>query len=355
MDCTVHTVNFNCPELLFVEAAPAIAMTLHTRIPRARLAKGADSPPVIWSIISAHAEDALLVVDTANSSLKRVRLASAARDVRVLYRSSGGYSLRGAALVAAADAQSGGRTRTLLLAEMQSDARVNTMAYSLVVAELRDGDGTCTPAQRFALDSAPSARDDDSFASLCAVRDTSRVLCAVSGSASLDAFAVPSARAARREAPVPLGFAQYCFTCGVCDGATLLFVKEMHFAAVRILEVRDGAPLALQLLRRIGGCDRHLWSDSGLLFSTEWNAQSETHEVRVWRVSRGGRRVERLDGTPIAHADNLRINCWALAGEKLALCDAKTWDIVVYKYQLKAESDAAVAGGQQHKKSCVVQ
>ena len=186
--------------------------------------KGIDSKPAVRSLASAAESDALLVVDEQqNSSLKHVTLSSAAPDVRVLYRSSAGYSLRGAAFVA--DAQSGGRMQSLLLAEMQSDANSKTMGYSVAVAELRAGDDTWTPAQRFALDSAPTALDAGSFASFCAVH-TSRVLCAVNGSTSLDVFAVPSARAARREASVPLGFAQLCFTCGVCDGATLLFVKE---------------------------------------------------------------------------------------------------------------------------------
>ena len=144
-----------------------------------------------------------------------------------------------------------------------------------------------------------------------------------------------SARDARREAPIPLGFSLNCFDCGECDGCTLLFATEMN-SNVRILEVRDGAPLALQLLRRIdSGGDRLVWSGSGLLFCGEWNAQSESHAVRVWRVSRGGRRVERLDGTPIAHSDNVLINCWcAVGGERIALYDVKTGDVVLYFYEL---------------------
>ena len=200
-------------------------MKEETRIPRAQLAKGTESTPVVWSLVSAAESDALLVVDRANSSLKHVRLASGAPDVRVVYRSAAGYSLRGAAFVA--DAPSGGRTQSVLLAaEMQSDARAATMAYSLAVAEPRAGDGTWAFAQRFALDSAPTALDDSSFPSLSEVH-SSRVLCAVSRSTALDVFAVPSARAARREACVPLGFALLCFTCGVCDGVTLLFACDM--------------------------------------------------------------------------------------------------------------------------------
>ena len=55
-----------------------------------------------------------------------------------------------------------------------------------------------------------------------------------------------------------------------------------------------------------------------------------TDEVNVFHVSGGGRRVRRC-GTPIAHADNLKIECWSTAGHRIVLCDAKAKRIVVYE------------------------
>ena len=302
-------------------------MNVERWIPQVQLKKKEESMPIIWSLVTATESDALLFVDKTNSGLKHVNISSGTVDV--LYRSSDTYSLRVAAFVA--DAQN--RMQILLLVEMQPNAADKTMTYSLVVAELRNATWTLT--QRFTLDSAPSALNDGSFASICAVC-TNKVLCGVSASASLDVFSVTSAQAARKEAPVPLGFTHLCFTCGVCDGTVLLFACDFSFGKVHILEVCDGAPLALQLLRRIdttlGG--RLLWRDNGLLFCADWNKQSKTHSVRVWRVTRCGRRAELLEGTPITHADNMYINCWCLLGDKIAIFDGKTKDLAIYSCDL---------------------
>ena len=283
--------------------------------------------PIIWSLVPATESDALLFVDVQNSRLKHMNLSSGIVDV--LYRSSDTYSLRGAAFVA--DAQN--RMQILLLVEMQPIAADKTMTYSLVVAELRGATWTLT--QRIAFDSAPSALNDRSIASICAVR-TNKVLCGVSQSASLDVFSVTtSAQAARKEAPVRLGFTHLCFTCGAYDGTDLLFACDL-FGKTHILEVCDGAPLALQLLRCIdttcGG--RLLWRNNGLLFCSECNEQSKTDSVRVWRVTRGGRRAELLEGTPITHADNVNITCWCSLGDKIAICDSKTKDLAIYSCDL---------------------
>ena len=296
-------------------------MNVEKWIPQVQLKKKEESMPIIWELVPATKSDALLFVDINNSGLKHVNLSSGTVDV--LYSSSDTYSLRGAAFVA--DAQN--RMQILLLVEMQPNAADKTMTYSMVVAELRGA--TWTMTQRFALDSAPSALDDSTFASICAVR-TNKVLCGVDKSASLDVFSVTSAQAARKEAPVPLGFTYLCFTCGVCDGTVLLLAKE-YLGKVHILEVCDGAPLALQLLRRIDASgSRLLWRDNGLLFCAEHNEQSNTHSLRIWRVTRGGRRAELLEGTPITHADNVCINCWCLLGDKIAIFDWKTQDLAIY-------------------------
>ena len=281
--------------------------------------------PGIWSLVSATEHEALFVVDKENKSLKRVNLSSGAVDV--LYRSPGNYSLRGAAFVA--DAQN--RMHSLLLAEMQLKAIDNTMLFSVVVAELRDT--AWTPTQRIALNNAPSA--EEWCVSICAVQ-TNRVLCGVCGSSTLDVLAVTSAREARKEALIQLGFVHTYFTCGVCDKTTLLFVKELNFAVVRILELTDGAPHALQLLRRIEGSGA-LWCNNGLLFLCIWSTQFYTAEVCVWRVSHGGRCVERLNETPITHADNLFINRWCCFADKIALYDKRSGDIVLYSYELKTK------------------
>ena len=195
--------------------------------------------PIIWSLMPATESDALLVVDMQNSSLKSVNLSSG--TVKVLYRSSDTY-FRGAAFVANAQ----NRMHSLLLVEMHSDAVAQTKAYSLVVAELRGT--TWTSLQRFALESAPTGLEDSSFASICTVY-TSKVLIGLCGSASLHVLSVTTAREAHKDAPFRLGCTQYCFTYGVCDCSTLLFGGDWDTAKMHIQEVRDGEPLALQLLR----------------------------------------------------------------------------------------------------------
>ena len=77
---------------------------------------------------------------------------------------------------------------------------------------------------------------------------------------------------------------------------------------------------------------RLLWR-AGLLFAAEWEDKSDTHKVNVFHVSGGGRRVQRC-GTPIAHAANLKIQCWSAVGEKIVLSDDKSKKILVY--QLKS-------------------
>ena len=304
-----------------------VAMNLEKWILQTQLKNEGESMPIIWSLISATESDALLVVDKANSSLKCVNLSSG--TIEVLYRSSDTYSLRDATFFA--DAQN--KMHTLLLVEMHSDAAAQSMVYSLVVAELSNTMLSAT--QRFVLDSSPSAINDCSFANICTVH-TNKVLIGVSESASLDTFSLTSTREAHKEEAIRLGFSYWCFTSGVCDGTALLFVNELDTAKVRILEVRDGAPLALQLLQCIDGLrDPLLWRNNGLLFSAKLNKKFDTDTVQVWHVSRGGRSSERLEGTPITRADNVHINCWCLLGEKIAICDWKTKDLAIYSCDLE--------------------
>ena len=276
---------------------------------------------LIWSIVPAAERDALLVVDIENSCLKRVNLSSLKIDV--LYRSSETYSLRGAEFVA----DSNNRMRSLLLVEMQSTPADLTMTYALVVPEL-DG-SKWKLARRF--DSDPSFLYYDSLVSICALRNI-KVLCGVWNSDSLDVLSVPSALKARKETPIPLGFTLHCFTCGVSDSVELMFASDLS-GKVNILEVCVGAPLALQLLRSIdprGG--KLLWREPSLLFCADRNAQSNTDEVRVWRISLGGRRAERLECTPITHADNLYIKCWCSLGDRTAIYDWKTKNLILYSH-----------------------
>ena len=298
-------------------------MKVEKWITQNQLKQGEESLPIIWSLMPAAESDALLAVDNKNSSLKHVNLSSG--TINVLYRSSDTYSLRGAAFVAEAQ----NRMCSLLLAEMQSNAANKTMTYSLVVAELRGA--TWTSTQRFPLDSAPSALIDGSFASICTVR-TNKVLCGVWKSAALDVFSLTSAREARKEAPVALGFTLHGFTCGVCDGTELMFAAAfVSEQRVHILEVCDGAPIALQLLRCIGSPkNKLLWLNNGLLLCGDWNTQSDTYAVRVWRVSLGGRRAELLESTPITHADNVNINCWGSLSDRIAIFDWNTKDLAIY-------------------------
>ena len=92
----------------------------------------------------------------------------------------------------------------------------------------------------------------------------------------------------------------------------------------------DGECLSLQLLRVIEVGGNRLLLRAGLLFVATWNAQIDTHEVSVWSVSGGGRLVERC-GTPITHADNMRIDCWCAAEEKIVISDGKSKKILVYE------------------------
>ena len=186
-----------------------------------------------------------------------------------------------------------------------------------------------TSRQRVPLETATCKLNYGHFVSIGAVH-TNKVLCGVFNTSALEALAVDATGTARRLQPIRLGFAHLCFATGRSQDTELLVISLFRWTEVRLLQVVDGESLSLQLLRVIAfNGNRLLWR-AGLLFAAEWNAQTESDEVSVWYVSGGGRRVERC-GTPITHADNVRINCWCAAGEKIALWDVKSEKILVYE------------------------
>lgn len=318
---TKSIIRFIVISLIILNLVPAkeatlkISMKLDKRFPFAR------NGSIIFSIVSSNMSDELLIVDN-NSSLKQINLSSGTNES--LYRSIG--NICGAAFVE--DGQN--RIKTLLFAEMRSNARNKSLAYFLIVAE--NTRNMWFAASRFTIDSVPSTPDNSSFVTICTVHKN-KVLCAVCESFTLDVFTLVSARELHKEAPLRLGFRHLCFTCGESNGTTLLFVREWE-GDVRILEVSDGEALTLQLVRRITGGVRLLWCNNDILLCTDWNQQSETDAVQVWRVSHGGQRVEQLDGSPITHSDNLRIECWCLLGDKIALYDLKSGAIILYSVEL---------------------
>ena len=95
-------------------------MTVEKWIPEVQLKSGGDSRLLIRALLPAEESDAVVFVDMYNSSLKHVFLSSG--TVKELYRSSGGYFLRGAAFVA-----DGKRHKhSLLLVEMPCNAADKT-------------------------------------------------------------------------------------------------------------------------------------------------------------------------------------------------------------------------------------
>lgn len=127
-----------------------------------------------------------------------------------------------------------------------------------------------------------------------------------------------------------LGFSQFCFTTDRSDDTKLLLISLKTRNELRLFEVAES--LSLRILQVITADGSRLLWRSGLIFTAAWDEKSETHEVNVFHVSEGGRRVQRC-GTPIAHADNLRIECWSAVGlcHRIALYDAKAQKIVVYE------------------------
>ena len=243
-------------------------------------------------------------------------------EVHVVYRCESPSEMCAALFVQFAPQQ-----KALLVAEALPNAANKSMSHSLSVALC---DATrWTRRQRVPLETATCELNYSRPVSIGAVH-RNKVLCGVLSTSALEALAVDATGTARRLQPIRLGFTYVCFATGRSQGTELLTINLIKWAEVRLLRVADGESLSLQLLRVIAvGGIRLLWRD-GLLFAADWNVQTETHKVSVWHVSGGGRCVERC-GTPIGHADNLKIDCWSAVGQTVALWDWKSKKILVYE------------------------
>ena len=276
---------------------------------------------VCWFLMQSADDSSLLFVDSSNNELKKVNLQNEL-SVDVIYRCESSERLRAALFVEFAPQQ-----KALLVAAMRPDAAANSMSHSLSLAL---GDATrWTRRQTVPLDTATCELKYGLPVCIGAVH-TNKVLCGVWRTSSLEAIAIDASGAARRLQPIPLGFPFKCFATGRSQDTELLAISLSKWAEVRLLRVADGESLSLQLLRVITTGNSILLWRAGLLFATNWNAQTETHEVSVWHVSGGGRRVERC-GTPITHKDNMNIDCWSAVGERIALFDYKSKKILVYE------------------------
>ena len=273
-----------------------------------------------WSILPSADDRTLLFMDYANNALTRVDLH--ASDVHVVYRCESPARLRAAIFVEFVPQQ-----KALLVAERLPNAAAQSMPHSLSVALC---DATrWTRRQRLPLVTA-TCELDLSYPFIIGAVHTNKVLCGVCSTSALEALAVDATGTARRLQPIRLGFTYGCFVTGRSQDTELLVISLFEWNEVHLLQVANGKSLSLQLLHviEVGG-NILLWR-AGLLFAAEWNAQTDAHEVSVWHVSGGGQRVERC-GTPITHADNIRIDCWCAAGEKIALRDVKSKKIIVYE------------------------
>ena len=301
-------------------------MKEETRIPRAQLAKGTESTPVVWSLVSAAESDALLVVDIAELEPQT----RASRERRS--RRAGRLPL-GRRLLAARRRVRRRRAERRPNAEcpVGGDAVGRARRHNgLLTGRRRAARRRRHVGFRTALRTRQRAHCSQrrSFPSLSEVH-SSRVLCAVSGSTALDVFAVPSARAARREACVPLGFALLCFTCGVCDGVTLLFAKEMDALSAHSGGAGRRATRAAAAAPRRRRRPTPLAHRRPPLRRRVERAVGDGCSARVACVARRAARR-----APRRHSHRSRrqhrINCWCPVGEKIALYDWKTRDIVVY-------------------------
>ena len=277
-------------------------------------------------------DSTLLFVDAANNVLKRVDLQNAS-DVHVMYRGESPVSLLAALfvqspaiLLAALFVQFAPQQKALLVAERLPKAAAQSMSHLISVA-LWDAT-RWTRRQRVPFETA-TCKLHDPF-SIGAVH-TNKVLCGAYRTSALEALAVDATGTARRLQPIRLGFTHFCFATGRSQDTELLAISHFKYTEVRLLQVVDGESLSLQLLRVITtlGGNIFLWR-AGLLFVATWKAKTQSDQVSVWHVSGGGRRVERC-GTPITHADNMRIICWSSVGEKIALWDFKSKKILVYE------------------------
>ena len=275
-----------------------------------------------WFLLPSEEDRTLLFVDSENNELKRVDLQSES-VVDVIYRCNSPAKMVAALFVEFAPQQ-----EALLVAERLPDAAANSMSHSLSVA-LRDA-SRWTRRQRVPLETATCELKYTYPVSIGTVH-TNKVLCGVWETSALEALAVDATGTARRLQPVRLGFAHLCFATGRSQDTELLVISLASFTEVRLLQVANGESLSVRLLRVIfvRNCNRLLWR-AGLLFAASWDAQTETDEVSVWHVSGDGRHVERR-GTPIARADNLRIQCWSAVRERFALFDVKSEEVLVYE------------------------
>ena len=85
---------------------------------------------------------------------------------------------------------------------------------------------------------------------------------------------------------------------------------------VKLLGVRiegdSGAEeIHLSQLRKVQAhCSRILWlAKPQLLLCAKWKQETDSHAVRAWRVSRGGRRTDRC-GKPLSKEEGVDINTW---------------------------------------------
>ena len=260
-------------------------------------------------------------MNAKNNELNRVDLQSKS-VVDVIYSCKSP-----AILVAALFVEFAAQQKALLVAERLPNKGANSMSHSLSVA-LCDA-SRWTRRQRVPLESATCKLNYGALVSIGAVY-TNKVLCGVLGTSALEALAVDATGTVRRLQPISLGFAHLCFATGRLQDTELLVISLVSFAEVRLLQVVDGESLSVRRLRSLSvDANKLLWR-SGLLFAASRDAKTESDEVSVWHVSGGGRRVERR-GTPIAHADNLRIQCWSAVGERIAIFDNISKKVFVYE------------------------
>lgn len=275
---------------------------------------------ICYFLLNSDNDKTVLFVDSQNDSVKRMDLQNGSVDV--IYHCDSTLYQRAALFVEFACQQ-----KALLVAEMCPDPATLTMSHSLSVVLFEAN--RWEYKQRIPLETSTYELD---FSETVCIGETykNKVFCSVSHTPQLEVLSLDSSGAARRLQPLQLGFTHNCFTTGLSEGIELLFVSSDKYEAVRVMAVEEGENLKATLLRFIYVAGNRLLWGSGLLYTTDWNSVSSTHEVIVYSVSRGGQRVERC-GKPITHSDNMYIGCWNFVGEKIVLTEGKSQELIVYE------------------------
>ena len=281
---------------------------------------------VCWYLLSSAEADTVHFVDSANGSLKRLNLQNKSVD-DVIYRSDSPNLLRAALFVEFAS-----EMKALLVAELRPHIAAQIMFFSLLALLFEANTRMWISNQRIPLDTSARELDYSSFVSISAMH-AKKVLCSVSKTSQLEVLSVDPSGKCYRQQPIRLGFIHSSFTTGRSENTELLLIRLLVWGELRLLEVAETPEsLSLRLLRVIrvpASAPRLLWR-AELVFAAEWDEKSDTQEVNVFHVSGGGLRVQHC-GTPIAHADNLKIGCWCTVGEKIVLSDDKSKKILVYQ------------------------